>query len=57
MNKVKAFFAKVGNYIKNSAWIQPILIVVVIFVVLFSLNPYPFSPNVNYLLGGGVYAY
>ena len=39
MNKVKAFFAKVGNYIKNSAWIQPILIVVVIFVVLFSLNP------------------
>ena len=39
MKKFKAFFAKIWNYIKNSAWIQPILIVVVIFVVLFSLNP------------------
>ena len=39
MNKFKAFFAKVGNYIKNTAWIQPLLIVVVIFVVLFSLAP------------------
>ena len=39
MKSVKAFFAKVSNYIKNSAWIQPILIVIVIFVILFSLNP------------------
>ena len=39
MNKVKAFFKKIGAYIKNTAWIQPILIVIVIFVVLFSLNP------------------
>lgn len=39
MKKVKGFFSKIWNYIKNSAWIQPILIVVVIFVVLFSLNP------------------
>lgn len=39
MSKVKAFFKKIGAYIKNTAWIQPILIVIVIFVVLFSLNP------------------
>lgn len=39
MNKVKAFFKKIGAYIKNTAWIQPILIVIVIFVILFSLNP------------------
>ncbi|MBQ8206946.1 MAG: hypothetical protein IJZ77_05725 [Bacilli bacterium] len=39
MNKFKAFFAKVGNYIKNTAWIQPLLIVVIIFVALFSLAP------------------
>ena len=39
MNKVKAFFAKIGNYIKNTAWIQPLLIVIVIFVILFSLSP------------------
>lgn len=39
MKSIKAFFAKIINYIKNSAWIQPILIVVVIFALLFSLNP------------------
>ncbi|MBQ4060523.1 MAG: hypothetical protein IJD46_00715 [Bacilli bacterium] len=39
MKKIKAFFAKVKNYVKNTAWIQPLLIVVVIFVVLFSLGP------------------
>ena len=39
MKKIKGFFSKIWNYIKNSAWIQPILIVVVIFIVLFSLNP------------------
>ena len=39
MKKVKDFFKKIGAYIKNTAWIQPILIVIVIFVVLFSLNP------------------
>lgn len=39
MSKFKAFFKKIGDYIKNTAWIQPILIVIVIFVVLFSLNP------------------
>ena len=39
MKKVKEFFNKIGAYIKNTAWIQPILIVIVIFVILFSLNP------------------
>ena len=39
MSKFKAFFKKIKDYIKNTAWIQPILIVIVIFVVLFSLNP------------------
>lgn len=39
MKKVKEFFKKIGAYIKNTAWIQPILIVIVIFVILFSLNP------------------
>ena len=39
IKKVKDFFKKIGAYIKNTAWIQPILIVIVIFVILFSLNP------------------
>ena len=39
MNKVKEFFKKLAAQIKNTAWIQPILIVIVIFVILFSLNP------------------
>lgn len=39
MNKVKEFFKKIAAYIRNTAWIQPILIVIVIFVILFSLNP------------------
>lgn len=36
---MKKFFSKIINYIKNTAWIQPLLIVIVIFVVLFSLGP------------------
>lgn len=36
---MKKFFRKIGDYIKNTAWIQPLLIVVVIFLVLFLLNP------------------
>lgn len=39
MKKIKAFFNKIGDYIKNTAWIQPLLIVIVIFVILFSLSP------------------
>ena len=39
MKQVKDFFKKIGAYIKNTAWIQPILIVIIIFVILFSLNP------------------
>ena len=39
MNKVKEFFKKLAAQIKNTAWIQQILIVIVIFVILFSLNP------------------
>ena len=39
MSKFKLYFNKVGSYIKNTAWIQPLLIVIVIFVILFSLNP------------------
>lgn len=39
MKKVKAFFKKIGKYIHETAWIQPLLIVVVIFVILFSLSP------------------
>ena len=36
---MKKFFSKIFNYIKNTAWIQPLLIIVVIFLVLFSLGP------------------
>lgn len=36
---MKKFFSKIFNYIKNTAWIQPLLIVIVIFLVLFSLGP------------------
>lgn len=32
-------FRRIINYIKNAAWLAPILIVVVVFVILFSLNP------------------
>lgn len=39
MKTIKEFFKKISNYVKNTAWIQPLLIVVVIFVVLFALNP------------------
>ena len=35
---MKEFFKKIAAYIRNTAWIQPILIVIVIFVILFSLN-------------------
>lgn len=38
-SKFKTFFAKIGEYLKNTAWIQPLLIVIIIFVVLFSLGP------------------
>lgn len=33
------FFSKVQAYIKNTAWIQPLLIVIVIFVLLWLINP------------------
>lgn len=36
---MKKFFSKIINYIKRTAWIQPLLIVVVIFLILFLLNP------------------
>lgn len=38
-SKGSLFFKKVKDFIKNTAWLQPLLIVVVIFVVLFSLRP------------------
>ena len=37
--KKENFFTKIINYIKNQAWLAPILIVVVVFVILFSLSP------------------
>lgn len=37
--KVKMFFKKIINYIKTTVWVAPLLIVVVVFIVLFSLNP------------------
>ena len=39
MNKFKEFFKKIKNYIANTAWIQPLLIVIVIFVLLWLINP------------------
>ena len=36
---MKKFFGKIINYIKNTAWIQPLLIVCVIFLILFLLQP------------------
>ena len=39
MNKASGFFKKIGAYIKNTAWIQPLLIVIIIFVLLWLINP------------------
>lgn len=36
---MKKFFGKITNYIKRTAWIQPLLIVIVIFLILFLLQP------------------
>ena len=36
---MKKFFGKIFGYIKRTAWIQPLLIVVVIFLILFLLQP------------------
>ncbi len=36
---MKKFFKKIRDYVRNTAWIQPLLIVVVIFLVLFLLSP------------------
>ena len=36
---MKKFFKKISDYIKKAAWIQPLLIVIVVFLVLFLLGP------------------
>lgn len=36
---MKKFFGKIIDYIKKTAWIQPLLIVCVIFLILFLLQP------------------
>lgn len=33
------FFKKIWEWIKNTAWVQPLLIVAIIFGVIFSINP------------------
>ena len=33
------FFKKIWEWIKSTAWIQPLLIVAVIFGIIFSINP------------------
>ena len=39
LRAIGAFFAKIGRWIANTAWIQPLLIVGGIFAVIFSI-PY-----------------
>ena len=39
MKKIKALFAKIKNYVKNTAWIQPLLIVGIVFGIIFSISP------------------
>src|SRR5574344_2355941 len=33
------FFVKIWRWIKNTAWVQPLLIVGLIFAVIFSISP------------------
>ena len=33
------FFKKIWEWIKSTAWVQPLLIVAVIFGIIFSINP------------------
>ncbi len=39
LKAIGGFFAKIGRWIKNTAWIQPLLIVGGIFAIIFAINP------------------
>ncbi len=39
LKAIGGFFAKIWNWIKNTAWVQPLLIVGIIFGVVFSIRP------------------
>jgi hypothetical protein len=36
---IGAFFKKIWEWIKTTAWVQPVLIVIIIFGIIFSINP------------------
>ena len=39
LRAIGGFFAKIGRWIKNTAWVQPLLIVGGIFAIIFAINP------------------
>ena len=39
LSAIGAFFARIWKWIKETAWIQPLLIVGIVFGVIFSINP------------------
>lgn len=39
VNAIGKFFVSIWNWIKNTAWVQPLLIVALIFGVIFSIQP------------------
>lgn len=39
LQKIGKFFKAIWGWIKNTAWVQPLLIVIIIFGVIFSINP------------------
>lgn len=49
---IGAFFAKIGRWIKDTAWVQPLLIVGGIFAIIFSIKP--ISDAISNMFTGGV---
>ena len=39
LKAISNFFKKIWEWVKNTAWVQPVLIVSLIFAVIFSINP------------------
>lgn len=39
LKAIGGFFKRIWEWIKNTAWVQPVLIVSLIFAVIFSINP------------------
>lgn len=52
LRAIGAFFARIGRWIKDTAWVQPLLIVGGIFAIIFSIKP--ISDAFSNMFKGGV---